>query len=182
MGGCSHICAQTCPSTPRSASCHPLSPLFLDLSVQLILPVILQAFKVLPTPALDQESIYPHNRSPTSTSMRFDASSVPIHLFTLMPLDIYTTTPPFTHPAPRPEFNPFCTQASTFPSTHWVFSLDQLFPQLLHVSFSLITIRLFLPSSYLSSFLLTYLLVFLATYTHQYYLPSPPSQHAPPVA
>lgn len=107
--------------------------------------------------------IYSHNHSPMSTSMSFDASSISIHLSTHMSLDIYTTTPPFIHPAPRPEFNPICTQASIFPSTHWVLSLDQLISHNFLFSYNH---QAFLPSFHLSSFLLTYLLVYPAVYSH----------------
>lgn len=161
----------------------------MDPSVCRILPLSQQAVKVLPTPALTQESGHSHSHPPMSTSTHFDASSVSIPLVTHISPDIYTTTPPFIRPALRPEINLLCTQASTFPSTHWVLTLDQLFQLFPHISFSLITARLPPAPRPPSRPLLTYdgsTLLHTAPHTSLpacwYHVPSPPSQHALPVA
>lgn len=101
-----------------------------------------------------------------SISTHFDASSVSTPLVTHISPDIYTTTPPFIRPALRPEINSLCTQASTFPSTHWVLTLDQLFQLFPYISFSLTTTRLpHRPTSQISTYLRR---VYPATYSHPY--------------
>lgn len=160
-----HIRAQACPSTPRSR-CHSLSLLLLDPSVHPILPLTNRNSRFsLPQHSLRNLAI--HTAIPsTSISTHFDASSVSIPLVTHISPDIYTTTPPFICPAPRPEINSLCTQASTFPSTHWVLTLDQLFQLFPYISFSLITTRLpHRPTSQISTYLRR---VYPATYSHPY--------------